>query len=145
MGPIRAWAAAWSVGTADPREIDALGLTAALGLAGTRALMALEVGPDVVVLDGNHDWLTPTSSAWIDGPPCVHTRVRADRDCTAVAAASILAKVSRDAVMVGLADDFPEYGWARNKGYGTGDHLAALRRLGPSPHHRVTWRLPDRV
>ena len=70
------------------------------------------------------------------------TRVRADRTCASVAAASILAKVDRDAVMVRLAAEYPGYGWASNKGYGTADHLDALARLGPTPHHRVSWRLP---
>ena len=62
-----------------------------------------------------------------------------------MAAASILAKVARDAVMVALADEYPDYGWSANKGYGTSDHLAALRRLGPTPHHRTSWRLPEQV
>ncbi len=145
VGPIRRWAVAWSVGSADPAEIDARGLTAALGLAGTRALAALDEPPDVVVLDGNHDWLTPAAAARTAPPPAVVTRIKADLTCTSVAAASILAKVARDAVMVGLAAEYPGYGWEANKGYGTGDHLEALRRLGPSPHHRVSWRLPDRV
>ena len=143
--PIRRWAAAWSIGTADPGEIDALGLTAALGLAGARALEALVDPPDLIVLDGNHDWLTPTAVGRVGRVPTVMTRIKADLTCTSVAAASILAKVARDAVMVGLATEHPEYGWESNKGYATGDHLEALRRLGPSPHHRVSWRLPDRV
>jgi ribonuclease HII len=143
--PIRAWAAAWSIGTADPGEIDAMGLSAALGLAGARALAALADPPDLVVLDGNYDWLTPAVTGGTAPVPGVMTRVKADLTCTSVAAASILAKVARDAVMVGLAAEHPEYGWESNKGYATGDHLDALRRLGPSPHHRVSWRLPDRV
>ncbi len=73
------------------------------------------------------------------------TKVKADRSCASVAAASIIAKVARDAVMTGLADDFPGYGWEANKGYATSDHLDALRRLGPTPHHRVTWRLPEPI
>ena len=75
----------------------------------------------------------------------VHTRVKADRTCTSVAAASILAKVARDAVMVGLAGRYPAYGWEANKGYGTEAHFAAIRRLGTTPHHRLTWRLPERA
>jgi ribonuclease HII len=141
---IRRWAAAWALGSADPGEVDALGLTGALGLAATRALAAVGVPPDVVVVDGNHDWLTPATG---ESPvaPRVVTRVRADRTCTSVAAASVLAKVDRDAVMVGLADEYPEYGWTANKGYGTTGHLAALRRFGPTPHHRTSWRLPEQV
>ncbi len=75
-------------------------------------------------------------------PVRVVTKVRADRTCASVAAASILAKVARDAVMTGLSADFPDYGWDANKGYGTAEHLEALARLGPTPHHRLTWRLP---
>jgi ribonuclease HII len=146
---IRAWASAWSVGTATPSEIDVLGITGALRLAGTRAL-AVVTGPvDRVIVDGNVDWITPASDASAGVVPArrpeVTTRVKADLTCTSVAAASILAKVARDAVMVDLDATFPEYGWAANKGYGTGDHLDALRRLGPTPHHRLSWRLPERV
>ena len=73
----------------------------------------------------------------------MHARVRADLTCTSVAAASILAKVARDAVMVGLAADYPGYGWEANKGYGTDAHFDAIRRLGTTPHHRRSWRLPE--
>jgi ribonuclease HII len=138
---IRTWAVAWALGSAGPAEVDDLGVTGALGLAGARALAALTEPPDLLVLDGNHDWLTPV----IAGRPAVRTRIRADLTCTSVAAASILAKVARDAVMVELAGEFPAYGWQANKGYGTGEHLDAVRRHGPSPHHRVSWRLPERV
>ena len=71
----------------------------------------------------------------------VVTRVKADLTCTSVAAASVLAKVARDAVMVDLARAHPGYGWEENKGYGTAAHLEALRRLGPTPQHRVSWNL----
>ena len=63
--------------------------------------------------------------------------------CSSVAAASVLAKTERDAIMVGLADLHPGYGWEENKGYSTATHLDALRRLGPSVHHRQSWRLPE--
>jgi len=141
---IRGWAAATAVGAATPAEIDVLGLTGALRLAGTRALAQVGPAPDLVLLDGIHDWLTD-GDAPDDGfgPPEVRTRARADRTCTSVAAASVLAKVVRDAVMVGLAVDYPAYGWAANKGYGTAAHFAAIRRWGTTPHHRLTWRLPQ--
>ena len=102
--------------------------------------------PDAVLLDGNHDWLTGADrcGAGQVGPEVV-TRVRADLTCTSVAAASILAKVARDAVMVGLAAEHPGYGWEANKGYGTDAHFAAIHRLGTTPHHRRTWRLPEPV
>ena len=142
---IRAWAAGWALGSADPAEVDELGLNGALGLAGIRALAALDDPPDLLVVDGNHDWLTPASAGGGTVVPRVRTRVRADLTCTSVAAASILAKVARDALMVQLAGEFPAYGWEANKGYGTVDHLDAFRRLGPSPHHRISWRLPGEV
>ncbi len=75
-------------------------------------------------------------------PPRVTTRVRADLTCAGVAAASVLAKCERDAIMVELAEQHPEYGWALNKGYSAPDHIEALRRLGPTPLHRRSWNLP---
>ncbi len=135
------WAVDVAVGSAGADEVDRLGVLGALGLAGRRALSTLRDGPDLVLLDGSYDWL---SEAGGTGPPVV-TRVKADLTCASVAAASILAKVARDTVMAGLALEFPAYGWQANMGYGTADHLEALARLGPTPHHRVSWRLPGRA
>lgn len=137
---VRAWAAAVVVGEAGPDEIDALGIVAALGLAGRRALIALHeqgvpVGVATVLLDGSHDWLTPALSL----PPRVITRVKADRDCASVAAASVVAKQHRDALMIADHEQWPAYGWAGNKGYGSAEHLAAVAVHGASPRHRVTW------
>lgn len=147
---IRSWASAHAVGMASAAEIDSLGIIAALRLAGQRALAALSLVPDCVLLDGNHDYLTPSDQASLfeelpltDLPP-VLTRVKADLRCAGVAAASILAKTARDTLMLGLAADYPDYGWPDNKGYAAPDHLEALRRLGPTPHHRVSWSLPTR-
>jgi len=147
---IQRWCVGHAVGHASPEEIDALGIIAALRLAGTRALAQLDVVPDLVILDGNHDWLTPPGEVGllafaIDGPhltPPVTTMVKADLTCSSVAAASVVAKVTRDALMVAAHDAHPAYGWVENKGYAAPDHLAALRRLGPSPLHRTSWRLP---
>ncbi|QZN87565.1 ribonuclease HII [Cellulomonas sp. C5510] len=155
---IRRWAACWSVGHAEPSEIDRYGIIAALRLAAHRAIAALTVPPATLLLDGNHDYVTaPLQDALLGPPPVldvvppvldvvppVRTMVKADLRCAAVAAASILAKTERDAIMVRLAQDHPEYGWAENKGYSAPEHLAALRRLGPTPHHRTSWRLPQR-
>jgi len=134
------WVQAHAVGLADAREVDEIGIVAALGLAGRRALTALhEAGvgimSSVVVLDGNHDYLTPALST----PPRITTRVKADRDCASVAAASVIAKVHRDRMMIAADDEHPGYGWAGNKGYGSTAHYAALTELGPSPLHRLTW------
>lgn len=131
------WGVARAVGHATAAEIDEVGIIAALRLAGRRALTALEVEVDVVLLDGSHDWLGPST-----GGPAVRTKVKADRTCASVAAASVLAKCERDALMVALATEHPGYGWAENKGYGAPEHLAALRGSGPSPLHRRSWRLP---
>lgn len=147
---VRRWATAHSVGHASHAEIDEYGVIAALRLAGHRALGGLGVAPDLVLLDGNHDYLTPPEQlalfAEVPGspealPPVV-TAIKADLKCAAVAAASILAKTARDAIMVELADSHPEYGWSHNKGYASPDHVEALQRWGPTPYHRVSWSLP---
>ena len=145
---LRRWAAAWAVGHAEAGEIDALGITAALRLAGCRALAELGQRPSVVLLDGSHDWLTAGGQAsLLDAPdeaplPPVVTRVKADLTCAAVAAASVLAKTTRDRIMAGhhLAD--PRYGWHENKGYSAPGHLEALAEHGPCELHRRSWRLP---
>lgn len=134
------WALATAVGEAEPAEVDRLGIVAALGLAGRRALISLfEQGVDVaastVLLDGSHDWLTPALGA----PPRILTRVKADRDCASVAGASVMAKQHRDALMVIDHERWPAYGWDGNKGYGSPAHLAAVAAHGPSPRHRLTW------
>ncbi|MFI2752765.1 ribonuclease HII [Cellulomonas sp. P22] len=149
------WGLAHAVGHASAAEIDAVGIIAALRLAGTRALQVVEreVGPvDAVLLDGSHDWLTPPAQGELFAPavpeptltvaPQVHLRVKADMTCASVAAASVLAKCERDAIMVAWAGEHPAYGWESNKGYASSDHVAALREHGPSPVHRRSWRLP---
>ncbi|HET7661419.1 MAG TPA: ribonuclease HII [Oryzihumus sp.] len=151
---IERWALAHAVGHASPEEIDAIGIMAALRLAGTRALAALPVTPDLVILDGNHDWLTDPERVGLlgllddgTGPatPPVTTMVKADMKCSSVAAASVLAKVERDAIMVRLAAGSPAYSWELNKGYSAPEHLAALEQHGPCEHHRRSWRLPGVV
>ena len=147
------WGVARAVGHASAAEIDEIGIIAALRLAGTRALAsaALSVGPvDVVLLDGSHDWLSPPVQPDLFSlehepvvtPPRVHLRVKADRTCASVAAASVLAKCERDAMMVDLATGHPAYRWDENKGYASAEHMAALRELGPCVLHRRSWRLP---
>lgn len=154
---VRRWAHAHGVGHAGPDEIDAFGILAALRLAGLRALEQCGVTPDLVLLDGNHDWLSrpprpPEDTLfeleprpephWPDlALPPVTTRIKADMTCSSVAGASILAKVERDTRMVALSELAPEYGWAVNKGYAAPDHRAALLEHGPCEHHRRSWRL----
>lgn len=144
---VRRWATDHAVGHASAQEIDDVGIMAALRLAGTRALAALGVIPDLVVLDGNHDWLTDPAREGLlglmdDGPrtPPVTTMIKADMKCSSVAAASVLAKVERDAMLVEFHERFPRYNWAGNKGYSAPDHLAALEAHGPCELHRRSWR-----
>lgn len=145
---IQRWCLGHGVGHASPGEIDAIGIIAALRLAGERALAQLAHTPDLVLLDGNHDWLSDPARIGLlaltdeapAGPP-VRTMIKADLRCSTVAAASVLAKVTRDAMMVDLAPGFSTYGWEHNKGYAAPEHLDALRELGPSEHHRRSWRL----
>lgn len=149
---IQGWATAYAVGHASPYEIDRYGIMVALRLAGTRALAALPVIPDLVILDGNYDWLTDPQRVGLLGlleggddlAPCipVKTMVKADLFCSSVAAASVLAKVERDAMMVALAAEVPGYAWELNKGYSAPEHFAALESNGPTVHHRLSWRLP---
>lgn len=148
---IRRWALCHAVGHASSLEIDEVGIMAALRLAGRRALGALSITPDAVLLDGNHDYLSaPAQGALFEDDPSqevvevppVRTLIKADMKCAGVAAASILAKTERDALMVALHDEHPEYAWAENKGYSAPAHMDALARLGPSVHHRRSWSLP---
>ena len=140
---IRRWALAYAVGHAGPDEVDQVGILGALRLAANRALAVLPT-PDLVLLDGNHDWLTDPMAGGLFAPatPPVRTLIKADLSCSSVAAASVLAKVERDAMMVALHDEHPEYRWADNKGYSAPEHLAALVERGTTVHHRRSWRLP---
>lgn len=142
------WARAHAVGHALPAEIDEIGIIAALRLAGTRALARLDVVPDLVLLDGNHDWLTDPQEVGLlaeltgSSTPPVRTIIKGDMRCSSVAAASVLAKVERDGLMAELAHEHPQYGWADNKGYSASVHLDALAAHGPCVQHRRSWSLP---
>jgi ribonuclease HII len=141
LAPLAAvWAAFSAVGLASAQEVDELGIIACLGLAGKRALAELytqgvDVAESVVLLDGSDDWLNKA----LREPLNVVTRIKADRDCGSVAAASVIAKVHRDHLMIAAHDEEPGYGWASNKGYGSAAHMSAINRLGPSPLHRKSW------
>jgi ribonuclease HII len=141
LAPLAAeWATFSAVGLASAEEVDAFGIIAALGIAGKRALSLLHaagapIRESVILLDGSHDWLSPSLAS----PLHVQTRVKADRDCASVAAASVIAKVHRDRLMIAAEADHPGYGWAGNKGYGSAAHYAAIAELGATPMHRHTW------
>ncbi|MGG5175265.1 ribonuclease HII [Pseudarthrobacter sp. J1763] len=160
VAEINDWAVGSAVGHASAAEIDQLGIVPALRLSGMRALRRLSgdlVVPDVVLLDGSHDWFsTPETTLFsIDPAPNdadlwaelgavtapVHTLVKADMTCLSVAAASVLAKVERDGLMAQLHGELPAYGWEGNKGYGTAAHRDAIREHGATDYHRKTWRL----
>jgi len=149
---VRRWSVASAVGHASAGEIDSLGIIAALRLAGTRAwnsILREGIIPEAVLLDGSHNWLSPADQlSLFDQPvleaPCdapVHTKVKADMQCLSVAAASVIAKVERDFMMRGLHTEYPDFGWDINKGYATAAHRNVLRAAGPTPYHRVSWRL----
>jgi ribonuclease HII len=87
-------------------------------------------------------WREPAPEVPLPAEPTVFTMIKADLRCAAVAAASVLAKVERDAIMVGLADLHPRYGWRENKGYSAPEHVAALAATGPCELHRRSWSLP---
>jgi ribonuclease HII len=128
-------ALAYGIGAASPEEIDALNILQATFLAMRRALQSLAVAPAHVIVDGNR---LPGAEA-IFPMARFEAVVKADALVPAVSAASILAKVHRDAIMAELERIHPGYGFARHQGYPTAAHRAALERLGPSPVHRRSF------
>jgi ribonuclease HII len=132
---IRERSVAWGIGCADPCEIDALNILQATLLAMRRALLGLRTAPAHVIVDGDRC----PSLAGLPFDCSIEALVAADSSVTCVGAASIVAKVARDQYMCALDSRYPGYGFARHKGYGTAEHLAALRRLGPSPVHRRSY------
>ena len=130
---ILASAKAWAWGAASPAEIDRLNIHRASLLAMRRAVLSLEPTPDYLLVDGRFTLDLETGA----GQKAV---IKGDDRSVSIAAASILAKVMRDEIMVRLDRVFPGYGLAQNKGYPTKDHKEALSRLGPCPIHRRSFR-----
>jgi len=128
---IRANALAVGVGVASAEEIDRINVLAATHVAAWRAVAALAAPPDYFLTDF-------LELDWAEAP--VEALVRGDQRCASVAAASIIAKVARDGLMCAFGEEFPEYGFAEHKGYGTAGHLEALRARGPTTIHRLTFR-----
>ena len=127
---IRSKALAWSLGRAEVEEIDSINILQATFLAMQRALEGLSLYPDLVKIDGNRCPALPyTMQAIVGG----------DATVVEISAASILAKVVRDAELVALDAVYPQYGFAKHKGYGTAEHLVALREHGASPIHRRSF------
>ncbi len=129
---IKACALAWTVQYISPEDIDSCGMTASLTCAFRRAVRAIEdngIKPEVVLLDGNPLHMDKREINVIKG----------DGKCASIAAASIVAKVERDALMRDYALQYPEYGFESNKGYASADHIAAIKRYGLCPIHRVSF------
>ncbi|MDD6518482.1 MAG: ribonuclease HII [Prevotella sp.] len=127
-------AVAWAVGVVTPEEIDKINILHASFLAMHRALDQLKVRPEALLIDGNRFDPYPGGQPYT----CI---VHGDARYQSIAAASILAKTFRDDYMNRLAEDYPMYGWSRNKGYPTKEHREAIRRYGLSPYHRKTFNL----
>lgn len=127
---ITEWAEAWSVGHASFEECDRLGMSAAQKLAAKRAVRGLDLEPDAVILDGKWDFVGHRNTTML---------VKADAKCLSVAAASILAKVTRDRLMRAEAEHYPAYNFDNNKGYPCPKHRIALSGYGPTGIHRRSW------
>jgi ribonuclease HII len=133
---IAAWCVAWGVGHATQPECDELGMSAAQRLAATRALEQMGLEPGAYLIDGRWDFI---------GRGRTQRIVKGDAHCLSIAAASILAKVTRDRLMREEAEHFPAYDFDRNKGYPCPRHKAALQAWGPSSIHRRSWIFMDNL
>ncbi len=133
---IRDSAIAWAIGICDHKEIDKLNILRASFAAMHKAIQQLTTRPQLLLIDGNRFHKYP-------GIPHL-TMIKGDARYASIAAASILAKTHRDALMLDLHAQFPQYHWANNKGYPTAEHREAIRAYGESPYHRRTFKLlPD--
>ena len=154
---IKDWALDYAIGHSSNKEIDSLGLSVALRLAAGRALAGLKNKPDAVILDGKHNWLLGKNPDLFQDFPMdvkveldnldnflekmtITSKIKADQSCASVSAASVLAKVERDALITQLAKNNKDYGWDSNKGYASAGHLSAIKRLGPTEYHRISWK-----
>ncbi len=123
-------AMAYGIAFADVEEIERLNILHATFLAMNRAIAQLSVRPELALIDGNRDSDIEVPSRCI---------VKGDSRCADIAAASILAKVTRDRYMIKMAEQYPQYGFEQHKGYGTKQHYAALREYGATPIHRMSF------
>ncbi len=131
---VATWCTAWGIGHASPEECDRLGMSAAQRLAAKRAIDALGVVPDRILVDGRWDFVGTGNTRMIVG---------GDATSLSIAAASILAKVTRDRMMRTMSSTFPGFDFDRNKGYPCPRHRAALAASGPTPIHRTSWSFMD--
>ena len=129
-------ATAWAVGMASVEEIDSINILQATYLAMHRAIAQLRAKPEFLAIDGNR---------FKPYPEITHeTVIGGDAKYAHIAAASILAKTHRDEYMLALHNDFPEFGWDSNKGYGTSKHVSALMHYGQTTHHRKSFTLKNK-
>lgn len=141
---LKVWVRSCSVGMASNDEIDQSGIVPALAMAASRGLgklfadglLAREMASDgaVILLDGSHNWLGAQARGL-----SVRIQVKADVNCVSVAAASVIAKLERDALMRSLDQLHPGYGLSGHKGYASAQHIRAIQELGPAPIHRIRW------
>lgn len=129
---IESQAVAWAVAECSPQEIDKMNILRCSILAMQRAVERLAVRPEHLIIDGNR---------WYPYEIPADTVVKGDATFMSIAAASVLAKTYRDDRMRQLAQEYPQYGWDRNMGYPAKEHREAIRQYGPTPHHRMTFRL----
>lgn len=127
---VTTWAERWAVGHASAHECDELGMSDAQRLATNRAISELGIEPDHSLVDGNWDFVERGSTTKL---------IKGDQRSLSIAAASIIAKVTRDRIMRQAAEEYPWYGFDGNKGYPSPRHRAAIRALGPSTLHRRSW------
>ncbi|MBN8822974.1 MULTISPECIES: ribonuclease HII [unclassified Spirosoma] len=126
-------ALAWAIAEVSPEDIDQINILKASFLAMHRAVDALKIRPEHLLVDGNR---------FVPYPMIPHTcLIKGDAHFLSIAAASVLAKTYRDDLMEKLGTEFPAYGWAKNVGYPTPVHREAIRQFGPTKHHRMSFRL----
>jgi ribonuclease HII len=133
---VAGWCTTWAVGGASQEECDELGMAAAQKLATQRAIEGLSLRPDAAIVDGKWDFVRPHVRH-------VEMKIKADAYCLSVAAASILAKVTRDRIMREMSSSFPHWHFDTNKGYPCPLHKTALLGYGASSIHRKTWVFMD--
>lgn len=156
FNPLQKWCTSWAVGSCTNKEIDEWGISYALGVAALKAIAKVEEDIQIskkentriaAILDGPCDYIDKVANTFdapfVPLPVKVHTLVKADRQCASVAAAAVLAKVTRDNLMVTLSKkpQYEAYDWAHNKGYGSLAHRNAIKEAGPSDLHRLSWNL----
>lgn len=156
FNPLQKWCTSWAVGSCTNKEIDEWGISYALGVAALKAIAKVEEDIQIskkenpriaAILDGPCDYIDKVANTFdapfVPLPVKVHTLVKADRQCASVAAAAVLAKVTRDNLMVTLSkkQQYEAYDWAHNKGYGSLAHRNAIKEVGPSDLHRLSWNL----